>query len=122
MEAGTHTWISSTLAGETTALAAVGGVLDWHDRAEVCDTLWRTGEEMICAVERAIAASGAEGVSVEGLGPMWFLEFDSPDRESRFLEFAVEQDVLFKRGAYNYAAMAHDEQTLIDIEHAASTA
>jgi glutamate-1-semialdehyde 2,1-aminomutase len=122
MEAATHTWISSTLAGEATALAAVGGVLDWHDRAEVCDTLWRTGEEMMGAVKRAIAASGAEGVSVEGLGPMWFLEFDSPDRESRFLELAVEQDVLFKRGAYNYAAMAHDEQTLIDIEHAASTA
>jgi hypothetical protein len=30
--------------------------------------------------------------------------------------------VLFKRGAYNYASIAHDEQTLIDIERAASTA
>ena len=122
MEAAANTWISSTLAGESTALAAVAGVLEWHDRTEVCDTLWRTGEEMMGAVGRAIAASGAEGVSVEGIGPMWFLQFDTPERESRFLELALEQDVLFKRGAYNYAAVAHDEQTLIDIEHAASSA
>jgi hypothetical protein len=30
--------------------------------------------------------------------------------------------VLFKRGAYNFAAVAHDEQAIIDIEAAASTA
>ena len=122
MEAATSTWISSTLAGEATALAAVGGVLDWHDRAEVCDTLWRTGEEMMGAIKRAIAASGAEGIAVEGIAPMWFLAFDTPERESRFLELALEQDVLFKRGAYNYASLAHDEETLIEIERAASSA
>jgi glutamate-1-semialdehyde 2,1-aminomutase len=122
MEAATDTWISSTLAGEATALAAVAGVLEWHDRTDVCDTLWRTGEEMIGAIKRAIAASDVGGVTVEGIAPMWFLRFDDPARESRFLELALEQDVLFKRGAYNYAAMAHDEQTLIDIERAASTA
>ena len=122
MEAAAKTWISSTLASEAMSLAAVSGVLEWHEKAEVCDTLWRTGEEMMGAVRRAIAASGAEGVSVEGIAPMWLLKWDTPARESRFLELALEQGVLFKRGAYNYAAMAHDEQTLIDIEHAASTA
>jgi glutamate-1-semialdehyde 2,1-aminomutase len=122
MEAAANTWISSTLAGEATALAAVAGVLDWHDRAEVCDTLWRTGEEMIGAIKRAIAASGAEGVTVDGIAPMWFLRFDTPARESRFLELALEHDVLFKRGAYNYASMAHEEETLIEIERAASSA
>jgi glutamate-1-semialdehyde aminotransferase len=122
MEAAANTWISSTLAGEATALAAVGAVLDWHDRAEVCDTLWRTGEEMIGAIKRAIVASGAEGITVDGIAPMWFLRFDTPERESRFLELALEHDVLFKRGAYNYASIAHDEETLIAIERAASSA
>jgi glutamate-1-semialdehyde aminotransferase len=122
MEAATKTWISSTLAGETTALAAVSGVLEWLDRTDVCDALWRTGEEIMGAVKRAIAASGAEGVTVEGIAPMWFFKFDSPERESRFLELALEHEVLFKRGAYNYAALAHDEQTVVDIEHAASSA
>ena len=122
MEAAAKTWISSTLASEAMSLAAVAGVLEWHERAEVCDTLWRTGEEMMGAIRRAIAASGAEGVTVDGIAPMWLLRWDSPEHESRFLELAMEQGVLFKRGAYNFAAMAHDEQTLIDIEHAASTA
>jgi glutamate-1-semialdehyde 2,1-aminomutase len=122
MEAAASTWISSTLASEAAALAAVAGVLDWHDRSEVCDGLWRTGEEMMGAARRAIAASGISGVDVQGIAPMWFLAFDSPEQESRFLELAVEQGVLFKRGAYNFPAMAHDEETLIEIERAASTA
>ena len=122
MEAATDTWISSTLAGEATALAAVAGVLEWHEKQDVCDTLWRTGEEMMGAVRRAIAASDVRGVTVDGIAPMWFLRFDDPSRESRFLELALEQDVLFKRGAYNYAAIAHDEETVVEIERAASTA
>jgi glutamate-1-semialdehyde 2,1-aminomutase len=31
MEAATKTWISSTLASEAMSLAAVAGVLEWHD-------------------------------------------------------------------------------------------
>ena len=122
MEAATRTWISSTLAGETTALAAVSAVIAWHERAEVCDTLWRTGEEMMGAVARAVAAIGLPGISVEGIAPMWFLRFDDPALESRFLELAVEEGVLFKRGAYNFASLAHDEETIVAIEEAASTA
>jgi hypothetical protein len=106
------------LAGEATALAAVAGVLEWHEKQDVCDTLWRTGEEMMGAVRRAIAASDVRGVSVDGIAPMWLLRFDDPARESRFLELALEQDVLFKRGAYNYAAIAHDEETVVEIERA----
>ena len=123
MEAATKTWISSTLASEAMSLAAVAAVIELHDnKTEVCDTLWRTGEEIMGAMRRAIAASGAEGVTVDGIAPMWLLRWGSAEHESRFLELAVEQGVLFKRGAYNFAAIAHDEATLIDIEHAASTA
>ena len=122
MEAATKTWISSTLAGEAMSLAAVAAVLELHDKGEVCDTLWRTGEEMMGAMRRAISASGMDGVSVEGIAPMWFLEWDSSENESRFLDLAIENGVLFKRGAYNFAAVAHDEHVLVDIERAASTA
>ena len=122
MEAATRTWISSTLASETTALAAVAEVIAWHERSEVCDTLWRIGEEMMGAVSRAVAAVGLPGISVEGIAPMWFLRFDDPALESRFLELAVDEGVLFKRGAYNFASLAHDEETIVAIEEAASTA
>ena len=42
--------------------------------------------------------------------------------EARFLAEAARNGVLFKRGAYNYAAIAHDEQAIADIEAAASAA
>jgi len=35
---------------------------------------------------------------------------------------ALHAGVLFKRGAYNFAAIAHDEEALAVVEHAASTA
>ena len=34
---GANTWISSTLAAESTALAAASAVLDWHEKADVCE-------------------------------------------------------------------------------------
>lgn len=122
MEAARRTWISSTLASETTALAAALAVLDWHDEADIPATLAETGREMRAAVDRAIAASALDGVRTEGVDWMWLIRWDDPARESRFLVHAVREGVLFKRGAYNYAAVAHDEEALREIEAAASAA
>jgi len=122
MDAAQATWISSTLASEATGLAAAGAVLDWHDRAEVCEGLWSIGEEIRSAVTRAVEASRSGGVSVAGIAPMWFLRFDDPARETRFLALAREEGVLFKRGAYNFASLAHDDEAVGEIESAASAA
>jgi 4-aminobutyrate aminotransferase-like enzyme len=122
MEAASRTWISSTLAGESTGLAAAAAVLDWHERAEVCEGLWSIGAEMRAAVNSAREVSGIEGVTVEGLDPMWLLRWDDPARESRFLEIALAEGVLFKRGAYNFASIAHETDAIMAIDRAASTA
>ncbi|HEV2643487.1 MAG TPA: aminotransferase class III-fold pyridoxal phosphate-dependent enzyme, partial [Candidatus Elarobacter sp.] len=122
MDAARRTWISSTLATESTALAAALAVLDWHDETDVCRTIAETGREMRAAVERAIVASGARGVRVDGLDAMWLLRWDEPARETRFVREALRAGVLFKRGAYNFAAMAHDDEALAAIERAASSA
>jgi glutamate-1-semialdehyde aminotransferase len=122
MESARRTWLSSTLASESTALAAALAVLDWHDEADICATLAETGREMRAAVERALAASGVHGVATAGIDPMWLLRWDDPARESRFLQHALGAGVLFKRGAYNFAAIAHDEHALAEIEAAASAA
>lgn len=122
MDAARRTWISSTLAGESVGLAAANAVLDVHESADVCATLATTGQGMRAGVSAAISAAGIEGVTVEGLDPMWFLRFADPKRETRFLELAASHGVLFKRGAYNYAATAHDEAAIADIEEAASAA
>lgn len=120
MQAARSTWISSTLAGESTALAAAGAVLDWHVEADICATLWETGAEIRTRVAEALEASGCGGVEVLGIDPMWFMRWDDPARESQFLSAAAEAGVLFKRGAYNYAAIAHDDAAIQEIERAAS--
>ncbi|MGH7638805.1 MAG: aminotransferase class III-fold pyridoxal phosphate-dependent enzyme [Gemmatimonadaceae bacterium] len=122
MDAAATTWISSTLASETAALAAAGAVLAWHERADICATLWSTGKEMRQVVSDAIAASGTPGVRVEGIDPMWLLRFDDPAVEKAFIAAAVRNGVLFKRGAYNFAAIAHDEDAIREIETGASAA
>lgn len=122
MDAARKTWISSTLAGEAAALAAASAVLAWHDQADICESLWSIGAEIRGVLESAIAASGVSGISVDGIDPMWLLRFDSAERETRFLELAALNGVLFKRGAYNYAALAHDEDAIRAIEAGASGA
>jgi glutamate-1-semialdehyde 2,1-aminomutase len=120
MDAARKTWISSTLASEGSALAAAGAVLAWHDSVDVCASLWSIGADMKHAVSAAIDASDVKGITVDGIDPMWMLRFDRPDRERRFLELAAANGVLFKRGAYNYAALAHDDDALRDLERCAS--
>jgi glutamate-1-semialdehyde aminotransferase len=122
MDAARKTWISSTLASESTALAAALAVLDWHDEADICATLAETGRAMRSAVDQAIAASGVAGVRTDGLDTMWLLRWNDPAVETRFLLAALDAGVLFKRGAYNFAAIAHDEEALAEIEAAASAA
>lgn len=122
MDAAGRTWISSTLASETAGLAAANAVLAWHEQADICATLWSTGAEMRRAVTDAITASGIEGVTMEGIDPMWLLKFSAADVERDFLQIAARHGVLFKRGAYNFAAIAHDDETIREIESAASAA
>ena len=120
MEAATRTWISSTLASEAGSLAAASAVMHWHDRADICASLAETGKEMRDVVSAAMTAAGVEDVALGGIDPMWFLRFDTPERETVFLRAAADHGVLFKRGAYNFAAMAHDDEAIREIEAAAS--
>ncbi len=122
MDAARHTWISSTLASESSALAAALAVLDWHEEADICGTLAEKGREMRAAIDRAVAASGLAGVTTEGIDPMFLLKWDDRARESFFVQAAAREGVIMKRGAYNFAAVAHDEEALREIEAAASGA
>jgi len=122
MDSTRRTWISSTLASESSALAAALAVLDWHEEADICGTLAEKGREMRAAIDRAISASGVPGVTTHGIDPMFLLKWDDPARESYFVRAAARSGVILKRGAYNFAAIAHDEEALREIEAAASGA
>ena len=121
MEAVRHTWISGTLASEGVALAAAQAVLDRHDRDDVCARLALVGGRMRAAVTEALDESGLHGVRVEGLDPMWFVRWSDAESETRFLAASRAVGVLFKRGAYDYASLAHDDEEAIGaIGHAAA--
>jgi glutamate-1-semialdehyde 2,1-aminomutase len=122
MDAARGTWISSTLASESSALAAALAVLDWHEEADICATLAETGRELRAALDRAIAASGVTGAATHGTDTMFLVRWDDPDREARFVQEGARAGVIFKRGAYNFAAVAHDDEALREIEAAASGA
>ena len=122
MEAAARTWISSTLASETTALAAASAVLDRHAGEDVCRSLARTGAAMQSAVDRALRASGYPHASVDGIDSMWLIRFADDQAEARFIRLALAQGVIFKRGAYNFASLAHDDIALDAIEGAATSA
>ena len=122
MRAAQQTWISSTMAGEATGLAAAAAVIErYTGELDVCRRLAEIGAAMRAAVDAAIRASGVHGVRVEGLDPMWQLCFDDPAAERAFLTRAVRHGALFKRGAYNYASLAHgEEDVLTELERIAS--
>jgi glutamate-1-semialdehyde 2,1-aminomutase len=122
MEGARKTWISSTLAGETIALAAARAVLNIHAEEDVCGQLAKIGAGMRTAVGNALRAGRLPGISMAGIDPMWFLKFESPDLEARFLAGCAAQGVLFKRGPYNFASLAHDEETVHEIESITSNA
>jgi hypothetical protein len=61
-------------------------------------------------------------VTVDGIDHMWLFRWNSPERETRFLELAAGQGVLFKRGAYNFPAIAHTDDVIRQIEAAANAA
>jgi glutamate-1-semialdehyde aminotransferase len=125
MEAARRAWISSTLASEATALAAAHAVLDRHDRDDVCGRLRARGDALRSAVAGALADAGVDDVSLHGIAAMWFVRFDgapdrAPRREATFLDAARGAGVQFKRGAYNYATLAHDAEVLPHVARAAA--
>lgn len=122
MDALRSTWVSSTLAGETAALAAAQAVLELHAERDVCVELASIGAAMRAAVANAIRASRRPGIACGGIDPMWFLRFDDPGLERRFLVASAREGLLLKRGPYNFASLAHDAATIHEIEARASNA
>ena len=112
MFAATQSWISSTAAAESTGLAAANAVLDWHDRVDVCERLTEIGAEMQHAVRKALATVPSLHIRVEGETVMWRLVASNPTDLDALVANATRHGVLLKRGAYEFASLAHDDEAL----------
>ena len=110
-----HTWVSSTLATEYVALAAADAVLDVWQAEPVAEHIARVGGKLFNGL-RALSV-GAEGWELHGLPAMWFLRFKDSERERDFLLACVRRGVLLKRGAYNFASLAHgDDEARVTLD------
>lgn len=121
MRAAHRAWVSSTLASETTALAAARVVIERHRRRDVCDDLARVGERMQQVMRQALEPH-ALGIHVDGPAPMWRLHSDEPDVLDALVAAVVREGVLLKRGAYQFASLAHDDEAIESIGQAIANA
>lgn len=118
MSAATRTWISSTAATESTGLAAAKAVCDWHDRVDVPERMAQAGGMLQQVIGTALAESPWVGVRAVGPDVMWRLDADVPEALDALVAAAARAGILLKRGAYQFGAVAHDQQA-VDIISAA---
>jgi glutamate-1-semialdehyde 2,1-aminomutase len=109
MAGAERSWISSTLASETSALAAALAVMHRHDQRDVCGELALIGDAMCDALRRALDAAGIRDLEVVGPPQMWGVRGPKLDRRDALQRALLEHNVLLKRGFYNFASLAHDE-------------
>ncbi|MGH7675819.1 MAG: aminotransferase class III-fold pyridoxal phosphate-dependent enzyme [Gemmatimonadales bacterium] len=107
-----RTWISSTLATESVALAAARATLEVFEREAVCDHLHRVGTRLLDGLRRLHHAHPAVVTGVAGVPEMCFLNYATEETARRVTAACARRGVLFKRTAYNFASLAHDAQTV----------
>ena len=107
-----HTWISSTLATESVALAAARATLRVFEEERVCAHLHRVGTHLLHGLHRLQRAHPDVVTAVAGVAEMSFLHFASDDLSRHVAIGCADRGLLFKRTAYNFVSLAHDEATI----------
>ena len=104
-----RTWISSTLATESVALAAASAALAVARVERVPEHLARMGGLLYQGFQ-AIADKHARLVAgVAGIPEMCYLRFRDEATGARVARDAARDGLLFKRSAYNFVSLAHGE-------------
>ena len=112
MNGASRTWISSTLATEGVALAAARATLEVFARDDVCGHLHRIGTRLLHGLHEVQRAHSGLVTGVAGIAEMCFLHCATEDLSRALTSRAAERGLLFKRTAYNFVSLAHDEGTV----------
>jgi len=105
----THTWISSTLSTESVSLAAADATLDVLEREAVPTHLARVGQVLLDGLTIAAGRHPAVVRGVAGIPEMCFLQMQRDELSSALAAGCARRGVLFKRTAYNFVSLAHDD-------------
>lgn len=109
MAAANRTWISSTLATESVALAAALATLAVYESEPVCAHLHRIGTLLWHGLHRLQREHRHVATSVGGIAEMCFLHFANETLSGRVAAECARRGLLFKRTAYNFVSYAHTE-------------
>jgi len=107
-----HTWISSTLATETVSLAAANATIRVYQKEKVCEHLHRVGTRLLHGLHAIQKKHPHVATGVGGIAEMCFLHFASEEISAQVAVQCAKQGVLFKRTAYNFVSLAHEEKTI----------
>ncbi|MEP7226102.1 MAG: aminotransferase class III-fold pyridoxal phosphate-dependent enzyme [Gemmatimonadales bacterium] len=126
MAATTRTWISSTLATEFVSLAAARATLDVMVARQVPQHLGRVGARLLAGLIQLQEAHQELVTGVGGIPEMCFLRYADETASRAVTAACARAGLLFKRSAYNFVSLAHDEpvvdRTLALLAEALSTA
>jgi glutamate-1-semialdehyde 2,1-aminomutase len=104
-----RTWISSTLATEFVSLAAARETLRVMVDASVPRHLARVGGRLFAGLHALVQRHSGLVIDVGGVPEMCFLRYRDEEISQRVTTAAARNGVLFKRSAYNFVSLAHDE-------------
>jgi glutamate-1-semialdehyde 2,1-aminomutase len=113
MAAVSRTWISSTLATEWVSLAAARATLRVMVEHGVPARLGQLGARLLDGLGELAARYPGVVRRAVGLPEMCCFEFHDPAAGAALAVEAARRGVLFKRSAYNFVSLAHDD-TVID--------
>ena len=107
-----RTWISSTLATESVALAAARATLEAFVQEDVCAHLHRVGTQLLHGLHRLHRKHADLVTGVGGIAEMCFLHYASESISRDVARGCAARGLLFKRTAYNFVSLAHDPGTI----------
>jgi len=112
MSGTSRTWISSTLATEGVALAAARATLDVFVRDDVCGHLHQVGTRLLHGLHDLQRRHPHAITGVAGIAEMCFLHYATEELAHAAALATAKGGVLFKRTAYNFVSLSHDEGTV----------
>jgi len=115
MAAVARTWISSTLATEWVALAAARATLGVITARQVPAHLARVGARLMAGLGELARRHPRLVRGVAGLPEMCCLQFHDEAAGAALAVEAARRGLLFKRSAYNFVSLAHDD---VVVDHA----
>ncbi|HUF34407.1 MAG TPA: aminotransferase class III-fold pyridoxal phosphate-dependent enzyme [Gemmatimonadales bacterium] len=108
MDGVRRTWISSTLATDSVALAAAAATLRVMAEERVPEHLGRVGARLLDGLRGLAARYEGLVTGVAGLPEMCHLSYRDEPASGRVALACAERGLLFKRSAYNFVSLAHD--------------